>query len=54
MKCCSYLELKIGRDLKGSKIRFCRNTGSKIKIKKNVGLVLSGTQTTVTMDIGLG
>lgn len=35
LKCCSYLALKIRRDLKGSKIYFSRNIGRKIKVKKN-------------------
>lgn len=46
-KGCSNLELKIGRDLKGSKIYFCRNIGIKIKMMKTI---LSGTETTVTKD----
>ena len=37
--------------MKGSKTYFCRNIGSKIKMKKNVGSVLSGKETIVTMDM---
>lgn len=51
LKCCSNLELKIGRDLKGSKIFLCRNIDSKIKTKENVGLKLSGTETILTTDM---
>jgi len=50
LKCYSNLELKTGRDLKGSKLHACKHMGTKNKIKK-VGLLLSGIEAAVIKDM---
>lgn len=51
LKCCSNLELKLGSDLKGNKLHVCKHTGTKIKMKKNLGLLLTGTEAVVAKDM---
>lgn len=51
LKCCFNQELKLGSDLKGNKLHVCKHIGTKIKMKKNLGLLLTGTEAVVTKDM---